>query len=328
MWRLRASYIARRLLGMAVVLSILLVATFFMVRLFHADPARQIAGENADPQTVSVLDHELGLDRPVLTQFVDYIQGLARLDLGVSYSSGVSQPAPGKFYGLPVSQIIGQTFPWTLLLAGVAIVLVAVFSLPIGMLAALLTRDGRNRPFEVVFTGSASFVHSTPVFLQGTLLSAVFAVWLRWLPVGTGPFIPVWQAIILPAVAVAIGDIVLLARIIRVETLNALAQDYVRTARSKRLPTLTLYRRHILPNVLTATLTLGGLTFANLLAGTVIVENVFDWPGIGSRLVGAILIGDYPVIQAAVLLLGAGVIVINTGVDLAIGFLDPRTLNR
>jgi peptide/nickel transport system permease protein len=321
-----AGFLLRRLLGMIAVLAVLVTGTFFMIRLLHADPAVQVAGLDADPATVARIRAELGLDRPLAVQFADYVVGLAHLDLGSSYEAPITYQAGAL--GLPVSRVIGERLPWTAGLAGVAIVIVAVFSIPLGMIAGLLTTANQRRRFAAGFTGVSSLIGAIPAFLQATFLSAVFAVWLAWLPVGTGPDIPVWQAIILPAVSIAIGDTFVLARVVRIETLNVLAQDYIRTARSKRLSTATIYLRHVLPNVLTGSLTIGGAIFASLLAGTVIVENVFDWPGIGTRLVNSILVGDYPVIQAAVLLLGTAVVVINTAVDVTLGLLDPRTLNR
>jgi peptide/nickel transport system permease protein len=316
----RVPFIARRVVGMIAVLAVLLVGTFVMVRLFHADPARQVAGPEADPQLVAQVRAELGLNQPIWVQFAQYADGVLHGDFGSSYEA--------PFAKLPVARVIGETFPWTAALAGVATLMVVLFSVPIGLVSGILTRDNRHRRFTLVFTGGASAIASIPAFLLATFLSAVFAVWLALLPVGAGPDTPVWEAIILPATALALGDIFILARIIRVETLNVLAQDYIRTARSKRLPAHVLYLRHVLPNVLTAALTLGGSVFASLIAGAVIVENVFDWPGMGTKLVSAILVGDYPVIQACVLILGTAVIVINTAVDLALGFLDPRTLNR
>jgi peptide/nickel transport system permease protein len=135
-------------------------------------------------------------------------------------------------------------------------------------------------------------------------------------------------AIVLPAVAISLRPIAVLARIVRVETLNVLAQDYIRTARSKRLPDRLLYLRHALPNVLTAALTIGGLLFTGLLGGAVIVENVFAWPGLGTAVVDAVLSRDYPVIQGVILMLGAAVVFVNTLVDVLLGLVDPRSVIR
>src|SRR5690606_34251544 len=145
---------------------------------------------------------------------------------------------------------------------------------------------------------------------------------LGWFPIaGTSG----WNSLVLPALAIGIRPAFNLARIVRVEVLDVLAQDYIRTARSKRLPRQILYLRHTLPNVVTSALTIGGLTFAFLVGGTVVVENVFAWPGLGTAVVQAVVARDYPVVQAIVLLLGLSVVVVNAAVDLALVTLDPRS---
>ena len=145
---------------------------------------------------------------------------------------------------------------------------------------------------------------------------------MRWFPVGGkgGP-----DSYVLPVAALSVGSIAALARIVRAETLNVLGEEYVRTARSKELPARLLYLRHVLPNMLTATLTLGGLLLAGLIGGTVLVENVFAWPGLGTIVVSSVGQQDYPVAQAIVLMLGVTVLGINALVDLVLGFLDPRS---
>jgi peptide/nickel transport system permease protein len=132
----------------------------------------------------------------------------------------------------------------------------------------------------------------------------------------------------LPAVSIALAPVAILSRLVRIETLNVLTQDYIRTARGKRLPTRIIYLRHVLPNVLTAALTLGGVIFAYIIAGAVIIENVFNRPGLGTGLIGAVQQNNYPVIQGIILVLGLIVVAVNVVVDLAVGFLDPRSLNR
>jgi peptide/nickel transport system permease protein len=201
--------------------------------------------------------------------------------------------------------------------------LVLVLGIPLGIIFGALTQEGRNRPLEVAFMSVTSVGGSLPEFLTATLLAFIFAVTLRWLPVG-GANQP--NAIILPALSVSLRPLLQLARVVRVETLNVLAQDYMRTARSKRLPTYYLYLRHLLPKALTSALTIGGLIFAGLLGGTVIVENVFAWPGLGTRIVTAVFNLDYPVIQGTVLYFGIIVVVINTIVDMLIAFVDPRSM--
>jgi peptide/nickel transport system permease protein len=161
-----------------------------------------------------------------------------------------------------------------------------------------------------------------PEFLTATFLAYLFAVRLGWLPVAGADS---WNNYLLPALAIAIGPVAALARLTRVETVRVLSREYMVTARSKRLPPRLLYMRHALPNLLTAALTIGGMIFAALLGGTVIVENIFAWPGLGTAALNAILAKDYPTIQAILLLLGTIVLVVNTAVDGLLALVDPRS---
>lgn len=304
----------RRTVGLLAVLLVLVVATFLMVRLVPGDPARRIAGQDASAQDIADLRESLGLNRPLPAQFADYTVRLAQVDLGRSFVSRE-----------PVSQIIAQRLSATLTLAAAAFVLVMVASLLVGTTAAAITRDGRGPRVEVAFMAVTSVLGSLPSYLSATFLVFVFAVALGWLPVaGAGR----WNSFILPTLALSLRPIAILSRIVRVETLNVLAQDYIRTARSKRLPTLLLFRRHVLPSMLTSTLTLGGLLLAGLIGGAVIVENVFAWPGMGTALVQAVLARDYPVVQGITLLLGVAVVVVNLLIDVMLAAVDPRTLLR
>lgn len=304
----------RRTASLGIVLAALLVASFLIVRLIPGDPARTIAGFDASREEVDSVRQALGLDRPLLTQFVVYARNALRLNFGESFVTSE-----------PVTKIIADRLPETGQLALVALVLVLLLSVPLGMIAGALTREGRNRGAEVAFTTVTSIGGALPEFLASTFLAFIFAVWLRWLPVAGAD---TSAAIILPALAISIRPIAILSRIVRVETLNVLAQDYIRTARSKRLPARLLYLRHTLPNVLTAALTIGGLLFTGLLGGAVIVENVFAWPGLGTAVVSAVLARDYPVIQGVILMLGIAVVLVNTLVDILLGIVDPRSLIR
>jgi len=173
-----------------------------------------------------------------------------------------------------------------------------------------------------MFAGTSVVLGSIPDFLIGVGLVYVFAVTLQWLPVAGNDTA---SAYLLPVVALALGTSAILARIVRVETLAVLDTDYIRTARAKRLPALRINLVHALPNAVTATLTVGGLLLSSLIAGTVLVENVFAWPGLGSTIVSSIVSKDYPVVQGIVLVYGVLVLVINTLVDVAIAVLDPRS---
>ena len=294
----------------ASVLAGLLVATFLLVHLVPGDPARRAAGLEASGEQVEALRRELGLDRPLLVQFASYVGTLASGDLGRSFLTRE-----------PVTKIIADRLPKTLYLASIAVGLMLLVSVPVGMAAAGVTWGGRNRSVDLGFTVATSLMGALPPFLLATFLAFIFAVWLGLLPVAGATR---WTSVILPALAIALRPMAELARIVRVETLNVLAQDYIRTARSKRLRPFRLYARHVLPNVLTAALTIGGLIFAHLIGGAVVIENVFAWPGLGTALVQAILARDYPTIQGVILLLGCVIIAVNTVVDLLLAIIDPR----
>jgi peptide/nickel transport system permease protein len=301
-----------RLVSLAGILLVLLFATFMVLHLLPGDPARRIAGSEAPAEYVEQLRRELGLNDPILMQFAAYVRKVVRLDFGTSFVSRE-----------PVTKVIADRLPKTALLAASAVLLMAVLAAPIGIVAGALTREGRHPRFELIFTSITSVGGALPEYLIGTLLVFVFAVWQRWLPVAGSSG---WQSLILPSLAVALRPIMTLSRIVRVETLNVLAQDYMRTARSKHLPARMIYFRHTLRNVLTAVLTITGMYFAELIGGTVIVENVFAWPGLGTSIVTAVSAQDYPVIQEIALLLGMAVVVVNAGVDIVLGIVDPRSL--
>jgi peptide/nickel transport system permease protein len=306
-------FILRRILALALVLGVLVLATFLMVRLSRTDPAITLLGTQATPSDVARVHHQLGLDEPILVQFQNYVIGLAHGDMGTSF-----------FNGQKVSNVIAQRSGQSIQLAGAGLFLV-LLGIPAGLFAAALTTEGRHRRLEAVFIGGTSLLVAIPEFLAATVLAFVFAVKLEWLPVaGASSF----QALILPAISVAVVPFAALSRIVRVETLNVLAQDYIRTARSQRLPQLTIYLRHVLPNVVTAALTISGIYFAALIASAVIVENVFARAGLGTALVAAVIGGDYPVVQGMILVLGITVVVVNLVVDVLLGLLDPRSLVR
>jgi peptide/nickel transport system permease protein len=305
-------FLARRLLSLVLVLLALVIASFLLVRIIPGDPALNVVGPGASAADVARVRAELGLDRPAPQQFVTYVGNLATGNLGSSYLTRE-----------PVAKLIGERIGASIQLAGVSLAVVLLLSIPLGLVTAAFTREGRHRKGEVSFTAATSVAGSIPEFLAATFLAFVFAVWLRLLPVAgsTG-----WESLLLPVAAIAIRPVAILSRLVRVETLNVLAQDYIRTARSKQLPERVIYLRHVLPNVLTATLTIGGLLFANLIGGAVVVENVFQRLGLGTALVSAILSRDYAVTQVGILVLGVVVVVVNAVVDLLLAVLDPRSL--
>ncbi|ADB50478.1 ABC transporter permease [Conexibacter woesei] len=307
----RLAFLGRRLVRLAVSLILLLTASFAMLHAIPGDPVRAALGPSAPQSLVTARQHDLGLDQPLTRQYADYLGGALAGDLGRSISSQE-----------PVGEIVAQRLPATLRLAGLAFLLIVLIAFPLGLLMAILTQHGAHRRAEVAFTAATGVLNTVPEFVVGTALVAAFAVGLGILPVAgdAGP-----ASYVLPCVALALAPAATLSRVVRVETLKVLDEDFIRTARSKRLPASRIYLRHALPNAITASLTLGGLILSALIGGTVLVENVFAWPGLGSTVVQAVLSKDYPVVQACVLVLGGAVLLINTAVDFALALLDPRS---
>ncbi|GAA3807077.1 ABC transporter permease [Cellulomonas soli] len=304
-------FLARRL-GRAVV-SMLVVVTlaFLVLRVAGGDPVRNALGPTASPDLVADRRAQLGLDDPLPAQYLDYVAGLLRGDLGVSLITGRS-----------VTDLVATRLPATLELAALAFALVLLLAIPIGLLVAVRTYGGRRRGTELVFTGVTGFLASVPDYLLGVLLVVVVSVNLRLLPVaGNGTA----AAYVLPVIALALSSTCALARIARVEALDVLGEDYVRTARSKRLGAPRIYLRHVLPNMLTAVLTLGGSLLATLVTGSVLVERVFNWPGMGNAFVTAITTRDYGIVQGLALVYAAIVLVVNLLVDVVIALIDRRS---
>ena len=293
---------------------VLITASFLMIHLIPGDPVRAALGPTAPAALVAARRESLGLNDPLWQQYLHYLGNLFGGRLGVSMSSG-----------LPVSKVIGDRLPATLEIAGYAFLLALAVAVPVGVGVAVLTRGGRHRHAELAFTTTSVVLAAIPEFLIAVALVFVFGVSLGWAPVAgrSGP-----ESYVLPVVALAAGPAAVLARLVRVEMLAVLRADHIRTARAKRLPSWRVYLRHALPNALTSALTLGGLLLSAMVAGTVLVENVFAWPGLGSTIVQSILAKDYPVVQGVVLVYGLGVLLVNLAVDVALALLDPRSTIR
>jgi ABC-type dipeptide/oligopeptide/nickel transport system permease component len=293
---------------------VLITASFLMIHLIPGDPVRAALGPTAPAALVEARRESLGLNDPLWLQYVHYLGGVFTGDLGLSLRSQ-----------LPVSEIIAQRLPATLELAFLSFAVALLIAIPLGTLMGVLTRGGRRRRTELTFSTTSVVLGSVPEFLLGVAFVWLLAVQLGWFPVAgrNGP-----SSYVLPVLALALGPAAALARIMRVEMLTALQADHVRTARAKRLPARRVYLRHALPNALTSAITLGGLLLSALVAGTVLVENVFAWPGLGGTIVSSILDKDYPVVQGIVLVYGAVVLVVNLLVDVALALLDPRSVIR
>lgn len=282
-----------------------------MIHLVPGDPVRASLGPTAPPSLVAERKAALGLDKPLGEQYVDYVRNVLHGDFGTSLTSGES-----------VTQVIRQRGPATLKLGGIAFLIAVLVAVPLGLLMAALTRDSRRRGVELGFTATTGVLAAIPSFLIAVALVYLLAVKIQVFPVAGRSGFSSW---VLPVAALVIAPIASLSRIVRVEGLRVLDQDYIRTARGKRLPARIVYVRHALPNTLTPTLTLAGLLLGGLIAGTVLVENIFAWPGLGTTLVQAVAEKDYPTVQAVAVVFGGVVLLANFAVDIALGAIDPRS---
>lgn len=307
----RTRFFVQRLIRLGVVLASVVVLTFGMVHLTPGDPARAIAGAQADEAAVDIARKDFGLDRPLPEQFASYVAGLFQGDLGSSFKTRQ-----------PVTDIIAGRAGPTYSLAIAALVMIALVGLTIGLLAGIASQR-RGHAFEAIFSAVTGGLAAMPHYLTATFLVFLFAVTWTLFPVAGSAGV---TALILPAAAVALRPAMMVARVVRIRTLEVVEQPYIRTARSKRISPTRLYLRHVLPNAVTAALALGGVLFASLIGGAVVVELVFGRAGLGTELVRSVIAGDYPVVQGITLVLGATVVTVNLAVDLLLGILDPKTV--
>ncbi|MCX4727338.1 ABC transporter permease [Streptomyces sp. NBC_01020] len=279
--------------------------SFFLVRL-SGDPVKQLLPPDATAHQETVLRASLGLNRPLLTQYLDFLWGLPRLDFGNSL-----------FYNEPVRTVLADRLPATLQLAGAALVVTLVIAVPAGIFAAM--RRGRASD-RGVMTG-VLLGQSTPPFWVGILLILVFAVGLHVLPAsGYGTF----ANLVLPAVTLAVYSIAVVARLLRSSLIDVLSSDHIRTARAKGFGPVKVVLRHGLRNASLPVITVVGLEVGSLLGGAILTEQVFSWPGVGQLTIEAISKRDFPLVQATVLFFAATFVVVNLLVDLSYSFLDPR----
>jgi peptide/nickel transport system permease protein len=307
----RLAFLVRRLFRVIVSLAIVLVASFFMVHFVPGDPVRAALGPTAPPETVELLRRTLGLDLPLGEQFVNYIAGLFRGDLGVSISTQ-----------RPVATTLSERLPATLMLSVVSFIVAALGAFPVGVATAVSARAGRHRGIDLGVSSLLGIIIAVPNFLLAVVLIWLFSIVVPLAP-SAGWGSP--EQAVLPVLALAIGPLAYLARIVHVEMVRVLDAPYITTARSKRLPAHLLYLRHALPNIVTATLTAGGVVLTGLVAGTVLIETVFVIPGIGSTIVSSITTKDYPLIQGVVLAYAVLVLAANFVIDLLLAALDPRS---
>ncbi len=279
---------------------------FLLIHLVPGDPVEAMLGERAQASDRAVLRAALGLDLPLWEQYRRYITGLLRLDLGRSFLDQ-----------RPVAAVLAERLPATIRLALAGLGIALVIALPLGVLAARY----RGTPVDSAAMTLSLAGISIPNFWLGPLLILVFSLWLGWTPV-SGDERP--AAIILPAITLGTALAAILARMVRASMLEVLGEDYIRTARAKGLGESAVLWRHALRNAWLPVLTVIGLQLGGLLAGAVITETVFGWPGVGSLLVDAIKARDFPVVQGCVLLISICYVLVNAVTDLAYVWIDPR----
>ena len=295
-----------RMASAAVVILGVLCLVFFLIHLVPGDPVEVMLGESARPADREALRQSLGLDQPLPVQFGHYLGNIVQLDFGTSLHSK-----------RPIVDILAERIPATLELAIAALLVAVVIAFPLGVIAAVRKDSGWDHGAMTVSLLGVSI----PNFLMGPLLILFFAVWLGWFPVsgreGLG-------SLVLPAITLGSAMAAILSRMVRATLLEVLGEDYIRTAKAKGLGPGAIIWRHALRNALLPVITLLGLQLGALLAGAVITEAVFSWPGIGQLIIEAIQGRDYPVVQACVLLISLSYVVVNTLTDLAYSWLDPR----
>jgi peptide/nickel transport system permease protein len=296
----------RRLLLLLPTLLGVATLVFAFLHLIPGDPVEIMLGESAAPADVATLRRELGLDRPVLAQYARFLAHAACGDLGRSIT-----------HRAPVTSVIASRYPATLELAGAALVLAFGLALPLGVAAAVRPRSAVDRVARIASLAGVCL----PSFWLGPLLILLFAMRLGWLPVsGRGGL----AHLVLPALTLGLGMAGILVRLTRASMLAALGEDYVRTARAKGAPEWRVLGVHALRNALLPVTTVAGLQAGALLAGAIITETIFAWPGLGRLVVQAIDGRDYPLVQGCVLVIGASYVAVNTATDLLHRAIDPR----
>ena len=308
------AFLTRRLLTLALTAWLATLVVFSVLEVVPGDPALLMLGTSAQPEAVAALRHQMGLDQPVPVRYVRWVGGMLRGDLGTSLT-----------YARPVADLVAERLAITMPLALMALLLSAGIAIPLGLIAA--SRQGRAGDWAVMAFGQVGI--AVPSFWFAILLILGFSVRLGWFSAGGFPGWaagagPALKALILPAVALALPEAAILARITRSAALDTLREDYVRTARAKGLARRTVLLRHVLPNALIPVATILGLQFAFLIAGAVVVENVFTLPGLGRLLYQAIGQHDLIVVQSVVVLLAVMVVLVNALVDIACAAIDPR----
>jgi peptide/nickel transport system permease protein len=315
-------FLAQRLVKMAAVVLAIVVINFLLIHAAPGDPASVMAGESgaADPQFIAQLRHQFGLDQPLSVQLWIYVRGILHLDLGFSHRQQRS-----------VAALIGERLPATLLLTGTAFVFATAAGIALGAAASRRVGTWADSAITVLALG----FYATPIFWVGLMLVLVFSVWLNWLPsfgmgtigsdfTGFAAAVDLGKYLILPALTLGLFYMALYARLTRAAMLEVGDQDFVRTARAKGVPEGRVLRRHILRNALLPVITMAGIQAGQLIGGSILVETVFAWPGIGRLAFDALLARDYQLLLGVFLCTSVLVVLFNLATDLLYAWVDPR----
>ncbi|SHJ61252.1 glutathione ABC transporter permease GsiC [Paramaledivibacter caminithermalis] len=304
------NYTIRRVLGVIPTLILISIFVFLFIHLIPGDPARIVAGEDATAADVELIREELGLNRPLYVQYITYMKGILHGDLGTSLKTKK-----------PVLEEIKNRFVPTLTLTLFSIFWSVIFGLLIGIISAV--NRGKWQDYTGMFAAVSGI--SLPSFWLGLMLVQIFSVKLGWLPTGGyGTF----KHFILPSMTLGAGVAAIIARFARSSVMDILKEDYVRTARAKGLIQKVVVWRHVFRNALIPIVTMVGLQFGFLLGGSVVIETVFSWPGMGSLLIDSVAFRDYPMIQSEILIFSLQFIIINLIVDLLYAVLNPEISYR
>ncbi len=301
-----ARYLIKRLLTILPTMLGVVTLVFFLVHLIPGDPVAVMLGEHAMAVEKAALRHQLGLDQPLLHQYLMFLKGIFQGNLGNSI-----------FYRLPVSAVIASRLPATIILAAAAMAVALLIALPLGILAGC-------RQYSAIDNVSMFFSLlgiSMPNFWLGPLLIIVFSIKLDWLPVSGMDGL---KSLILPAVTLGTALAAILSRMTRSSLLEVISQEYLVAARARGLPGWRVLLKHALKNALLPVVTIVGLQFGALLSGAIVTEKVFSWPGIGSLLIQAVFTRDYPMVQGCILVISFCYIIANVATELFYAFIDPR----
>ncbi|MFT5396288.1 MAG: peptide/nickel transport system permease protein [Gammaproteobacteria bacterium] len=300
------NYLIKRLISAVFVLFGISTLVFLLIHLVPGDPVEVMLGETARPADREALRHALGLDLPVLQQWWEYLKGIAHFDLGKSLHSKQV-----------VTQLLLDRLPATAILSIASLSIAIVMALPLGILAAVYKDSIWDRLAMV----TAMFGVSIPNFVMGPLLILIFALWLNWVPVSGKEGL---SSLILPALTLGSALAAILSRMVRASMLEVLQEDYIRAARARGLSEFRVLGLHALRNAALPVITILGMQLGALLAGAVITETIFSWPGIGQLMIDSIQKRDYPVVQGCVLLISFTYVLVNLMTDVTYTALDPR----